>query len=134
VRGEAKLNRTLHESPTHWRVRQQPRKKNTPCISDLAGVKFLLEKEGCFSFGVLPSKYSGSAWGFNMDSVLRKLFFGERISQNTRLIFFEFGWRKWKRRGLGRNFPFAPLICVGGVGNSQFDLYNYVTYVFYAII
>jgi len=36
--------------PTHWRVRQQPRKKNTPCISDLAGVKFLLKKERVFFF------------------------------------------------------------------------------------
>ena len=25
-----------------------------------------------FSFGVLPSKYSGSAWGFNADEVLAK--------------------------------------------------------------
>src|SRR3989344_7124766 len=34
----------------------------------------------CFSFGVLPSKYSGSAWGFNADSAKRKsVFLGERI-------------------------------------------------------
>ena len=33
-----------------------------------------------FLFGVLPSKYSGSAWGFNTDSAKRKsVFLGERI-------------------------------------------------------
>ena len=51
-----------------------------------------------------------------MDEVLAKLFFGERISQNTRLIFFKFGCRKWERRGLGRNFPFAPLFVLGELG------------------
>jgi len=64
---------------------------------DLAGVKFLLKVERTFFFGVLPSKYSGR-WRNTADEVLAKLFFGERISQNTRLIFFEFGCRKWKRR------------------------------------
>jgi hypothetical protein len=29
---------------------RQPRKKNTPCISDLADVKFLLKKESVFFF------------------------------------------------------------------------------------
>src|SRR3989338_3805449 len=29
---------------------RQPRKKNTPCISDLAGVEFLLKKERVFFF------------------------------------------------------------------------------------
>src|SRR3989344_4852855 len=31
-----------------WKA--EPRKKNTPCISDLAGVKFLLKKERVFFF------------------------------------------------------------------------------------
>jgi len=30
-------------------------------------------------------------------------------------LIFEFGCRKWKRRGLGRNFPFAPLISFGEI-------------------
>src|SRR3989344_1373841 len=34
--------------PNTWRA--EPRKKNTPCISDLAGVKFLLKKERVFFF------------------------------------------------------------------------------------
>src|SRR3989338_1235484 len=93
---------------------RQPRKKNTPCISDLAGVKFLLKKERVFFFGVLPSKYSGR-WRNNADEVLAKLFFGERICQNLGSFVFEFGCRKWKRRGLVRNFPFAPLISFGEI-------------------
>ena len=67
------------------------------------------KKERTFFFGVLPSKYSGR-WRNNADEVLAKLFFGERICQNFGSFVFEFGCRKWKRRGLGRNFPFAPLI------------------------
>jgi len=65
----------------------------------------------CYAQAGPPSIRAGG--GTNADSVLRKLFFGERISQNTRLIFFEFGCRKWKRRGLGRNFPFALLFSFG---------------------
>jgi hypothetical protein len=37
------------------------------------------------------------------------------ICQNFGSFVFEFGCRKWKRRGLGRNFPFAPLISFGGI-------------------
>ena len=90
-------------------------KKNVPCISDLAGVKFFLKVERTFFFGVLPSKYSGR-WRNNADEVLAKLFFGERICQNFGSFVFEFGCRKWKRRGLGRNFPFAPLFVLGEFG------------------
>jgi len=72
--------------------------------------------ERTFFFGVLPSKYSGRWRGFNADEVLAKLFFGERISQNFGSFVFEFGCRKWKRRGLGRNFPFAPLFVLGEFG------------------
>jgi len=46
---------------------------------------------------------------------LAKLFFGERICQNFGSFVFEFGCRKWKRRGLGRNFPFAPLFSFGEI-------------------
>ena len=55
-------------------------KKNVSCFFDLAGVNFFLKMERTFFFGVLPSKYSGSAWGFNTDSAKRKsIFLGERI-------------------------------------------------------
>ncbi|OHA59417.1 MAG: hypothetical protein A2589_00920 [Candidatus Vogelbacteria bacterium RIFOXYD1_FULL_46_19] len=40
-----------NESSRHCLVEpRQPQKKNTPCISDLAGVKFLLKKERVFFF------------------------------------------------------------------------------------
>jgi hypothetical protein len=54
-----------------------------------------------------------------VDEVLAKLFFGERICQNFGSIVFEFGCRKWKRRGLGRNFPFAPLFVLGEFGADR---------------
>ena len=81
ARGGLKLPCTLGESPTHWRVRQQPRKKKHSLHFCFGGGRISFEKgKGVFSFGVLPSKYSGSAWGFNADSAKRKSFFlGERI-------------------------------------------------------
>ena len=93
-----------------------PKEKTLLAFLIWRGWIFSWKRKGCFSFGVLPSKYSGSAWGFNADEVLAKLFFGEeRICQNFGWFVFEFGSRKWKRRGLGRNFPFAPLISFGEI-------------------
>ena len=59
----------------------------------------------------------------NADEVLAKLFFGERICQNFGTFVFEFGSRKWKRRGLRRNFPFAPLFVLGEFGADMYALY-----------
>src|SRR3989344_5105962 len=118
ARGGSKLPRTLVSFRHCLAEPRQPRKKNTPCISDLAGAKFLLKKERVFFFRVLPSKYSGR-WRNNADEVLVKLFFRERICQNFGSFVFEFGCRKWKRRGLGRNFPFAPLFVLGEFGRAK---------------
>ena len=95
-------------------------------------VKFFLKKERTFFFGVLPSKYSGRWWN-NADEVLAKLFFGERICQNFGSFVFEFGCRKWKRRGLGRNFPFAPLFVLAkfGADKKQKNEFNIVPLPFY---
>ena len=57
ARGDSDLNLTLDERPaTASRTRRQPRKKNTPCISDLAGGgEFFLEKgKGVFLSGFCP--------------------------------------------------------------------------------
>src|SRR3990167_2626511 len=54
--GGLKLPRTLVSFRHCLAEPRQPRKKNTPCISDLAGVKFLLKVERTFFFGVLPSR------------------------------------------------------------------------------
>ena len=69
------------EAPRAGEYASNPERKNTPCLSDLAGVDFFLKKERVFFFGVLPSKYSGR-WRNTADEVLAKLFFGERICQN----------------------------------------------------
>src|SRR3989338_10696948 len=50
ARGGSKLPRTLVSFRHCLAEPRQPRKKNTPCISDLAGVKFLLKKERVFFF------------------------------------------------------------------------------------
>ena len=92
-------------------------KKNVSCFFDLAWVNFFLKMERTFFFlGFCPPSIRAVWRGFNADEVLAKLFFGEeRISQNTRLIFFEFGCRKRRRRGLGMNPPLAPLFSFGEI-------------------
>src|SRR3989344_787490 len=80
-------------------------KKNVPCFLDLAVVKFFLKKERTFFFGVLPSR--SRAGGGTMRT---------KFWQNFGSSVFEFRCRKWKRRGLGRNFPFAPLFVLGEFG------------------
>ena len=84
---------------------------------------FSSKKERTFFFGVLPSMFRAGG-GTNADEVLAKQFFGEeRICQNFDSFVFEFGCRKWKRRGLGRNFPFASLFSFGGLGADIYVLY-----------
>jgi len=55
--------------------------------------------KGVFSFGVLPSKYSGSVAGRNADSVLRKLFSGEKDFAKPQLI--SWWWFPARRKGSG---------------------------------
>jgi len=55
VRGEAKLKRTFGESPTHWRVRQQPRKKKHSLHFWFGGGEISFEKgKGVFLSGFCP--------------------------------------------------------------------------------
>jgi len=50
-----KLNRTLDENPTHWRVRQQPRKKKHSLHFCFGGGGFFLKKgKGVFLSGFCP--------------------------------------------------------------------------------
>ena len=87
ARGGLKLNCTLGESPTHWRLRPQPQRKKFLAFRICARLIFSEKGKGVF-LGVLPSKYSGSAWGFNTDSVLPKLFSGGKDLAKPRLILF----------------------------------------------
>jgi len=84
----------------------------------LAGVKFLLKKERVFFFRGSALQVFGQV-AEQCGRSFAKLFFGERICQNFGSFVFEFGCRKWKRRGLGRNFPFAPLFVLGEFGADK---------------
>ena len=61
------ISKTADNVPRTGEYASNPARKNTPCISDLAGVNFFIKKERVFSFGVLPSKYSGSVAGRNAE-------------------------------------------------------------------
>jgi len=108
------------KAPPPPRFTRQPQKEKMFLAFRICARPIFSENgKDIFLFGVLPSKYSGR-WRNNADEVLAKLFFGERICQNFGSFVFEFGCRKWKRRGLGRNFPFAPLISFGEIRAGLF--------------
>ena len=99
-----------------------------------AGVIFSKMERTFFFLGFCPPSIRAVWRGFNADEVLAKLFFGERVCQNFGSFVFEFGCRKWKRRGLGRNFPFAPLFVLGEFGADNFlssNLFFFLQTLFY---
>ena len=112
-----------------------PKKKKCSLLFGFARDQFLLKRKGHFSLVFCPPSIRAGG-GTNADEVLPKLFFGERISQNTRLIFFEFGSRKRRRRGLGRNPPLAPLISFGEfrTGNTKNPLTDLICLKFWCNI
>jgi len=67
--------------PAPASLRSATPKKNVSCFLDLARMKFFLKKERTFFFGGLPSMLRAGG-RTNADSVLPKLFSGERIWQN----------------------------------------------------
>ena len=71
--------------------RGDPERKNTPCIFVLAGGMHFEIRKGCFSFGVLPSKYSGSVAGLQFGLGFAKtIFWGYGFSQNRDKFVFGF--------------------------------------------
>src|SRR3989344_3607097 len=95
------------------------------------GGEIFLEKGKDIFLRCSALKVSGR-WRNNADEVLAKLFFGERICQNFGSFVFEFGSHKWKRRGLGRNFPFAPLFVLGEFG-ADITLLHYTIILVYNV-
>ena len=66
-----------------------PERKNTPCISDLAGVKFLLKKERVFFFrGSALQVFGQAECKCNSDSVFAKTIFWGKDFAKPRLICF----------------------------------------------
>jgi len=81
ARGGLKLNRTLGESPTHWRVRQQPRKKKHSLHFWFGGGEISFEKgKGVFLSGFCPRSF----WAVRGASI--------RTRQNENLFFWGKGF------------------------------------------
>ena len=118
ARGGSKLPRTLVSFRHCLAEPRQPRKKNTPCFSDLAGVKFLLKKERVFFFRGSALQVFGQCGGASIRTrFCENYFLGIWIFAKPRLICF---WiLSARRRGLGRNFPFAPLFVLGEFGADR---------------
>src|SRR3989344_5855162 len=71
----------MNRSPTHWRVRQQPRKKKHSLLFLIfAGVNFFLKKERVFFFRGSAQEVSGQCVGLQYGLGKTKIFFwGERV-------------------------------------------------------
>jgi hypothetical protein len=68
------------KAPRTGEYASNPERKNTPCISDLAGVKFLLKKERVFFFRGSALQVFGQCVGLQYGLGKTKIFFlGERI-------------------------------------------------------
>jgi len=96
VRGEAKLNRTLHESPATASLHSAtPKRKKVPCFSDFSRGGFFLKRKGhFFFFGFCPPSIRAVWRGFNTDEVLAKLFFGGKgFAKTSADLFLNSGWQ-----------------------------------------
>ena len=63
--------------PTTASLRSATPKEKHSLLFVFARTGFFLKRKGCFSFGVLPSKYSGSVAGLQCGLGFAKLFFWE---------------------------------------------------------
>ena len=77
-----KIVRSTKAPPPPRGLGGNPERKNTPCISDLAGVKFLLKKERVFFFRGSALDYSGSWRGEMLTRFCQTIFLGIWIWQN----------------------------------------------------
>src|SRR3989344_3553259 len=67
------------KAPRTGEYASNPERKNTPCISDLAGVKFLLEKERVFFFRGSALQVFGQCVGLQYGLGKTKIYFsGEK--------------------------------------------------------
>jgi len=84
ARGEAKLKRTLHESPATASLHSAtPKRKMFLAFRICARPIFSEKGKDIFLFGVLPSKYSGSVAGLQCGLGFAKtIFWGYGFTQN----------------------------------------------------
>ena len=91
ARGGFDLNRTLGQSPRHRLADSAatPKEKTLLAFLICAGWIFSEKRKGCFSFGVLPSKYSGSRRGEMRTRFCQTIFWGKGFGKTeTNLILY----------------------------------------------
>ena len=77
------------KTPRTGEYASNPERKNTPCISDLAGVKFLLKKERVFFFHGSALQVFGQCVGLQCGRSFGKtIFWGGKDLPKLRLICF----------------------------------------------
>ena len=90
------------KAPRTGEYASNPERKNTPCISDLAGVKFLLKKERVFFFrGSALQVFGQCVWLQCGLGFAKTIFWGKGFGKPS-VVFF-FCVLSARGRGLGRN-------------------------------
>src|SRR3990167_2120743 len=78
------------KAPRTGEYASNPERKNTPCISVLAGVKFLLKKERVFFFRGSALDYSGSRRGEMRTRFYQNYFLGKGFGETSADFVFAF--------------------------------------------
>ena len=92
-------------------------KKNVPCFSDMAVVKFFLKKERTFFFGVLPSR-SRAGGGTMRTKFCKNYFLGKGFCKTSAHLFLNSDVTNGKG-GLGEEFSICSSFCFGGIRGGQ---------------
>ena len=111
-----------------------PERKTLLAFLIWRGWNFFWKRKGCFSFGVLPSKYSGR-WRNNADEVLAKLFFWGKDLPKLRLICFWIRMSQAEEEGSGEESSACSSFCFGEIragvdtkSKNIFDIFHKICY------
>ena len=104
------------KAPRTGEYASNPERKNTPCISDLAGVNFLLKKERVFFFRGSALQVFGQCVGLQYGRGFAKtIFWGEDFAKHSANLFWrEFGFGFPRGGGVWGGIRAGFLIFGGG--------------------
>jgi len=107
------------KAPRTGEYASNPERKNTPCISDLAGVKFLLKKERVFFFRGSALQAFGQCVGLQCGRSFGKAIFWGKDLPKLQLICFWIWMSQMEKEGFGEEFSICSSFCLGGIRGGQ---------------
>src|SRR3989338_7341544 len=108
----------MNRSATASQSLGNPERKNTPCISDLAGVKFLLKKERVFFFRGSALQVFGQCVGLQCGRSFGKTIFWGKDLPKLRLICFWIRMSQMEKEGFGEEFSICSAVFFSGISGG----------------